>query len=196
MAAIFDNVRLPEDIERGSSGGPSFSTTVIPLASGKEQRNQEWELVRSSYNIGYGIKKRDDMETVLAFFHARRGRLRAFRFRDWLDFKVSAGPVGTIEDEPLRRQLIRYYDDSINPYLRIVTQPVAETLKVYVNSVLTTDYTLEADGVLLFPSDPGVNVAATFEFDIPVRFDTDDLNVMLNTYQEGTIPTIQVIEII
>jgi uncharacterized protein (TIGR02217 family) len=196
MADIFDDVRLPEDIERGALGGPTFDTTVIILASGKEQRNQEWELVRGSYNIGYGIQKREDMEAVYAFFHARRGRARGFRFRDWLDFKVTAQPVGTVVGDPLQRQLVRLYDDPINPYLRIITHPVASTLKVYVNSVLTTAYTLEDGGRLVFLSDPGVDVVASFEFDIPVRFDVDALNVMLNTYQEGTIPSIQIVELV
>lgn len=196
MAEIFDDVRLPEDIERGSRGGPSFSTTIITLASGKEQRNQEWELVRGSYNIGYGIQKRESMEAVLAFFHARRGRARGFRFRDWTDFKVVAASVGIVDGEPLQRQLIREYADPVNPYLRIITHPVASTLKVYVNSILTTAYTLEEGGRLVFLSDPGVDVVASFEYDIPVRFDIDDLNIMLNTYMEGTIPSIQIVELI
>jgi uncharacterized protein (TIGR02217 family) len=196
MAVIFDDVRLPEDIERGSMGGPSFSTTVITLASGKEQRNQDWEVVRGSFNIGYGIQKREQMEAVYSFFHARRGRARSFRFRNWLDFRAVEAPVGTVVGQPLQRQLIRFYADDVNPYLRIITHPVADTLKVYVNSVLTTAYTLDANGRLVFLSDPGEDVVASFDFDIPVRFDTDDLNVKLNTYMEGTIPSIQIVELV
>lgn len=196
MANDFDDVRLPEDIERGTRGGPSFKTTVITMASGKEQRNQHWQVTRSTFNIGYGIQKRADLETVYAFFHARRGMARGFRFRNWLDYTVTAGPVGTIASQPLQRQLVRQYADAANPYIRLITHPVVSTLKVYVNAVLTTNYTLSERGVLIFPSDPGANVLASFEYDTPVRFDIDDLSVMLNTYMEGSIPSIQLVELI
>jgi len=196
MANDFDDVRLPEDIERGTMGGPMFKTTVITMASGKEQRNQDWEVVRGTYNVGYGIQKRSDIEAVYAFFHARRGRARGFRFRDWLDYKVVNGPVGTIAGQPLRRQLVRQYTDGVEPYIRLINKPIADTLKVYVDYVATTAFTLGDDGQLIFPSDPGVNVMASFEFDLPVRFDVDQLNVQLETLEAGSIPAIQIIELI
>lgn len=195
MATDFDNVRLPVDIERGAVGGPSFRTTVITLANGDEQRNQEWEYSRDKFNIGYGIQRRADMEAVYAFFQARGGRARGFRFRNWLDFQVVGQPVGIVEGVPTQRQLIRPYADVANQTFRIVTHPVAETLKVYVNMVLTTEYELGDNGVLTFPADPGANVRATFDFDLPARFDNDDLNVQLNTYKEGSFPSIQIVEL-
>jgi uncharacterized protein (TIGR02217 family) len=195
MANIFDDVRLPIDVERGAVGGPTFSTTVITLFNGAEQRNAEWGADRARFNIGYGISKRSDMEAVYAFFHARWGRARGFRFRNWLDYTVTEGPVAEITGEPTKRQLVRSYDDTVNPYIRTITRPVASTLRVYVNHVLTEDYTLDAMGVISFLSDPGVDVMATFEFDIPVRFDEDDLRVQLNTFNEGLIPSINIIEL-
>jgi len=193
---MVDDVRLPINVERGTLGGPAFRTSIATLISGKEQRNQEWEVARGTYNISYGINSRADMEEVIAFFHARRGRLRGFRFRDWLDYTVTASPVAAVAGNVLQRQLVRVYDDEIDPYVRLVTLPVVSTLKVYVNAVLTTDYDLLAGGILEFPADPGVNVVASFEYDIPVRFDIDDLNVRLNTYGEGNIPSIQIIELV
>jgi uncharacterized protein (TIGR02217 family) len=195
MANDFDDVRLPIDIERGATGGPGFQTTVITLANGDESRNQEWEASRDKFNIGYGIQKRADMEAVYSFFMARRGRARGFRFRNWLDYQVKEQAVGIVEGEPTQRQLIRPYSDGAVSTYRIVTHPVEETLRVYVNNVLTESYTLEDNGVLVFGADPGNNVKATFEFDIPARFDNDDLNVQLNTYMEGTFPSIQIIEL-
>lgn len=195
MANDFDDVRLPEDIERGTIGGPMFNTSVVTLYNGREQRNVEWSANRDQYNIGYGIERRGQMETVYAFFHARLGRARGFRFRNWLDYEVTNGLVGIVPGDPLRRQLVRVYEDDANPFIRVITRPVVSTLKVYVNHVLTTDYTLEDKGVLLFTSDPGLDVLATFEFDVPVRFDEDDLRVTLNTFMEGVIPSIRLIEL-
>lgn len=195
MLQAFDDVRLPEDIERGVIGGPEYRTTVNRLVNAREQRNSEWDYPLFSSNIGYGVQKREDLETIYAFFHARKGRARGFRFRNWLDYKVTTGAVGTIVGEPLERQLIRTYEDDVNPQIRIVTRPVASTLKVYKDMVLTTDYTLGAKGVLTFGSDPGVNVLATFEYDLPVRFDTDKLDVVLTTQFAGAVPTIPIVEL-
>jgi uncharacterized protein (TIGR02217 family) len=192
---MIDDVRLPVDIERGAMGGPEFRTTVVTMVSGRERRNQEWDVPLSSFNIGYGIRKRSEMEAVYSFFIARGGRARGFRFKNWLDFKVELDPVGTIAGEPTKRQLIRVYADTVNPQLRIVAYPLEATLKVYVNQVLTTDYLLQANGVLEFPTDPGLDVLASFEYDIPVRFDTDQLNTKLNTFREGEQPSIQIVEL-
>jgi uncharacterized protein (TIGR02217 family) len=195
MLNAFDDVRLPEDIERGVIGGPEYRTTVNRLVNAREQRNAEWDYPVFSVNIGYGVQKREDLETIYAFFHARLGRARGFRFRNWLDYQVVEQPVGVITGQPLQRQLIRTYDDDVNPQIRLVTRPVASTLRVYKDMVLTTDYTLGAKGVLTFGSDPGLNVLATFDYDLPVRFDTDKLDVQLTTQFAGAVPSIPIIEL-
>lgn len=192
---MIDDVRLPVDIERGAMGGPEYRTTVITMTGGRERRNQEWEVPLSSFNIGYGIRSRSEMEEVYTFFIARGGRARGFRFKNWLDFTAVETPVGTISGQPLQRQLIRVYEDTVNPQLRIVAYPVPSTVKVYVNQILTTDYLLLAGGVIEFPTDPGLDVVASFEYDIPVRFDTDQLNVRLNTFKAGETPSIQIVEL-
>jgi uncharacterized protein (TIGR02217 family) len=196
MANDFDDVRLPEDIERGAVGGPGFRTTVITLVGGGERRNQEYEQPRGVYNIGYGIQKRAQMERIYAFFHARRGRARAFRFRDWIDFKTEGSPVGLVAGQPNQRQLIRVYADEIVPFVRVITHPVAATVEMYVGLVKTNDWTLLPNGIVQFNSDPGPDVLASFEFDIPVRFDLDDMSVRLNSFQEGSFPSISISEII
>jgi uncharacterized protein (TIGR02217 family) len=193
----YDDVRLPVDVERGARGGPGFKTTIVTSATGSEQRNSEWSRSRATYDIGYGINNRTRLGDVYDFFLARRGRARAFRFKDWIDFEAVAEPVGTTGN-PLTRQLQITYPDTVNAYVREIIMPVVSTLIVYVNNFVVATpaiYTLGADGVLTFGSDPGVNVKATFEFDVPVRFDTDDLSVTLNTYTEGEITSIPIVEV-
>lgn len=196
MANDFDEVRLPEDIERGTVGGPGFNTTVVSLANGGEQRNQEWSDPRAIFNIGYGIQKRSDLEAVYAFFHARAGMARGFRFRNWLDYKVVYNPVGIVPGEPLQRQLVRVYADALTPYIKRIVRPVEDTVKVYVNSVITEAYVLTENGLLVFDDDPGLDVVASFEFDYPVRFDTDRLDVQLQHLEAGAIPSIQIVELV
>jgi uncharacterized protein (TIGR02217 family) len=192
---MIDDVRLPVDVERGAEGGPGFKTTVTTLANGMEQRNQEWSTMRGQWNVGYGIQTLSSLQAVYNFFIGRRGQARGFRFKDWQDYKAVEQPVGTISGVDTRRQLQKVYDDETNPYFRKITHPVAGTLIVYVDSLATEDYTLLENGVIEFASDPGANVVATFEFDVPVRFDTDDLRIQLQHFDAGQAPNISIVEL-
>lgn len=191
-----DDVRLPEDIERGAVGGPGFKTSVITLDNGNESRNSDWAVSRGQWDIGYGIRRRADLQAVIDFFYGRRGKARGFRFKDWLDFSATAETMGAGSTNT-RRVLQKTYSPALNPYVRRITLPVVGTITVYVDNFAADpeDWTLEANGVILFDSDPGGNVKATFEFDVPVRFDTDNLPVTLNTYNEGDITNIPILEL-
>jgi len=52
-------------------------------------------------------------------------------------------------------------------------------------------------GVVTFSAAPGAGVAVTagFEFDVPVRFDTDALDVTLDLERLGSITSIPLLEI-
>jgi uncharacterized protein (TIGR02217 family) len=199
--AVFDDVRLPEDVEVGAQGGPMFQTTIVALASGGEQRNQDWSEQRCEFDVGYGISTVDDLRAVLAFFYARRGRARGFRFRDWTDYQLTNEPIDVgdgVEDE---FQIIKTYETSgPHSYGRRITRPVANTLLVYLDGVLktlTTHYTLGAGGVITFTSPPGnaVVISVSCEFDVPVRFDTDKFNMTLEGFEAGVVPSLPVVEL-
>lgn len=192
---MIDDIRLSVDVERGAEGGPGFKTTVTTLGNGAEQRNQEWATLRGQWNIGYGLQSKATLDEVNQFFIGRRGRARGFRFKDWNDYKAVEAPVGTVAGDATKRQLQKVYPDAENPYTRTITLPVAGTLTVYVDTVASEDYTLLDNGVLEFGSDPGDSVVATFEFDVPVRFDIDDLKVQLANYNAGQIPNIPIVEL-
>jgi uncharacterized protein (TIGR02217 family) len=53
-------------------------------------------------------------------------------------------------------------------------------------------------GLVIFTSPPpsGAVITAGFAFDVPVRFDTDELDIDLSTFDAGGIPQIPLIEII
>src|SRR5262245_16867263 len=92
--AAFDEIRLPEDVERGAQGGPQFKTNIMTLGSGFEKRNQEWADTQGEWDLSYGISTKDDLKTLIAFFYARRGRARGFRFKDWSDFELERQAIG------------------------------------------------------------------------------------------------------
>jgi uncharacterized protein (TIGR02217 family) len=198
MSTPFHDVRLPEEVERGSSGGPTFNTNVPAMASGQEQRNINWQNSRATYDISYGIQDRDDYEVCQAFFYARRGKGYGFRFKDWSDFSVEGGLLGLGDGANKTFQLIRIYEDGGPlPYIRSITRPVSGTLTVYVDGSATAAYTLNPLGVVVLDAAPadGVEVTADFEFDVPVRFDVDQFNLALEWSEAGTIGSLPIVEL-
>jgi uncharacterized protein (TIGR02217 family) len=85
----FHEVRFPDDIAYGATGGPEYLTSVVSMASGYEQRNANWSAARGKWNVASGLKHQAQLNTLIAFFRARKGKAYGFRFKDWTDYKVT-----------------------------------------------------------------------------------------------------------
>jgi uncharacterized protein (TIGR02217 family) len=206
---MFDDVRFPTAIARGATGGPERKTDIVTTASGREERNARWANSRRRYNIGFGVKSLTDIQAVVRFFEERRGRLHAFRFKDFTDFKscaANATPaatdqvIGTGSGSLATFQLVKTYGAGNRAYARMVSAPVAGTVIVAVNGVVTTQFTVNVTtGVVTFNigSIPaaGAVVTAGYQFDVPVRFDTDQLSINLSHFEAGEIPDITLVEV-
>ena len=208
----FHDVRFPTGISRRASGGPERRTDVVALASGHEERNSRWAHSRRRYNAGYGVRTLDEIHAVVGFFEERRGRLHGFRWKDHADFK-SGSPqaavepadqlIGTGDGVTASYQLIKRYGEGQTAYLRPITKPVAGTVRVAVDGVEATagaDFIVDTlTGIVTFL--PGVipgaaqPVTAGFEFDVPVRFDSDLLTINLDAFAAGQIPEIALVEV-
>ena len=211
MPASFHEVRFPLRLALGTSGGPVRRTDIVNLTNGREARNQRWLDARRQYDAGSGIRSVADLYAVLAFFEARSGQLYGFRFRDPVDNRSSApGQPITATDQLLGTgtgakssfQLVKTYSDSGGQTVRIIAKPVAGTVMVSVNgtAVPNTDYTVSSStGIVVFLSgklpQSGASVRAGFEFDVPVRFDIDRIDMDLSAFNAGRIPSIPLIEI-
>ncbi len=204
----FHNVRFPEAISYGSSGGPRFATTITETVSGYEQRNMEWAEARADYEVGSGLKSEEDLAVLLAFFRARKGRAYGFRFKDWSDYRssVSGGAVSPFDQTigigtggQASFQLIKRYSSGGIDHVRVISKPVLGSVRVALNGaeVLSGWSVNDETGALSFSSAPGsgVEVSVGFEFDVPVRFGDDKLDLSLQTFAAGEIPHITLTEI-
>ena len=182
----FVEIRFPEDIAYGSSGGPGYSTDIVMTASGHEQRNSNWQYARARYNVVHGVKTQAQLDALIAFFRARKGRAYGFRFKDWTDYSAVNQSLGTGNGNATTFQLVKHYDSGGVYETRLIKKPVQGTVKIYADSVLqTVGITVDHDtGNVNFAAAPasGVTVTADFEFDVPVRFDTDSLSARLDMY--------------
>ena len=204
----FHEVRFPDNISRGARGGPELRTQIVELASGDEERNASWADSRRRYDVAYGIRRADDLAAVVAFFEARNGRLHGFRYKDWADYK-SAPPsqaitatdqqIGTGTGSLQTFQLAKRYASGAQTWVRTVAKPVAGTVRVALGMVeQMSGWTVDTTtGVVTFTTAPagGVIVRAGFEFDVPVRFDSDTLDVTPDFERLGSITAIPLQEI-
>jgi uncharacterized protein (TIGR02217 family) len=212
MTAAFHEVLFPLDIALGGAGGPERKTEIVALGSGREERNARWAHSRRRYDAGYGTKTFEALSAVVAFFEERRGRLYGFRWRDRLD-NSSGLPgaaitpldqtVGTGDGATAVFALTKTYGGVNAPYARSIEKPVDGSVRVAVAGVekaAGVDFTCDATtGMVTFLAGhapaAGAAVTAGFQFDVPVRFDTDYLEVDLSAFAAGQVPHIPVVEI-
>lgn len=208
----FHDVRFPLGVAFGATGGPERRNEIVSLTSGREKRNARFSQSRRHFDAGTGVRSLSDLHDVLAFFEARRGSLHAFRFRDPFDMKscrpeetVSAADqvIGIGDGTKARFAPAKTYGEGEDAYRRLIARPVIETLRVAVDGVETSpaDWSFDvATGEVVFVpgSIPGAGdeVTAGYEFDVPVRFDTERISVSLTAFKAGQIPSIPLIEVL
>lgn len=210
MPSDFHEVRFPLDVALGSRGGPTRRTDIVTLSSGHEHRNARWADSRRRYDAGLGIRTVDSLHAVLSFFEERRGRLYGFRFRDRTDDRscapsgqpaASDQALGTGNGTARAFQLAKTYGAGFAPWRRTVAKPVAGTVRVAVagQELAAAAFACDATtGTVTLAAAPaaGAAVTAGFRFDVPVRFDTDALDIDLAAFEAGQIPSVPLIEIL
>lgn len=206
----FHEIRFPANLTFGSVGGPERRTEIVSLTNGFEERNTPWTHSRRHYDAGLGLRSLDDVAALIAFFEARAGQLHGFRWKDWSDFKSCAPSrqiaaddqiIGAGDGRTLTFQLSKLYRSGVSEYRRPIGKPVEGTVLAAVGRDARregVDYRVDhATGVVTFatPPGPGAVVSAGFEYDVPVRFDTDRIAVSVASFQAGDLPQVPVVEV-
>jgi uncharacterized protein (TIGR02217 family) len=128
-----------------------------------------------------------------------------------VDFK-SCGPAETVSSADQRIgvgdgatrsfQLAKTYRDDGGATERLIAKPVGSSVVLQGDGVPAdaSDFVLDAKtGIVTFkvaatPAN-GAVIRAGFRFDVPVRFDTDRIEIDLEAFKAGRIPTIPLIEV-
>jgi uncharacterized protein (TIGR02217 family) len=198
----FDDVAWPLALSRDAAVSPEFSTSVAVTASGHERRNALWSDARMRYDVGPGVRAEHELATLIAFFRARHGPARGFRFRDPFDHSSNGmtgvpGPadqlLGTGDGAGSRFRLAKHYGEQ----RRTITRPVPASIRVSVDGAETGQWSLEENGWIVLDQAPsfGAKVRAGFLFDVPVRFAEDRLDVSGSAFAAGEAPSVPLIEI-
>lgn len=206
----FHEVQFPANLSFGSIGGPERRSEIVTLANGFEERNTPWAHSRRRYDAGLGLRSLKDIERIVAFFEARRGEMFGFRWKDWTDYKSSPADlapdfedqrIGEGDGETTGFQLTKTYRSGEHVYVRPISKPVLGTVTIGFSGDKMTegvDWTVDpATGEVSFVTAPdtGVVITAGYEFDVPVRFNTDRIQTSVASFQAGEVPNIPVIEV-
>jgi len=206
----FHDVRFPPSLSFGAIGGPQRRTDIVTLANGFEERNTPWQHSKRSYDAGLGMRSVDDLQVLIGFFEARQGQLHGFRWKDWSDYKSGRATLDAVFDDQsigygdgvaTDYQIMKTYRSGEQLYRRPITKPVAGTVKVGIEQDELQeglDYEVNVNsGVISFTAapDPGMEIYAGYEFDVPVRFDTDRILASVESFQAGQVPSVPVIEV-
>jgi uncharacterized protein (TIGR02217 family) len=202
MPAFLDIV-FPDQISYGSKGGPKFMTNVFTSASGAEQRNSIWSEARCEYNVSHGIQDKSDMDTLVSFFYAVKGKATGFLFKDWSDYQLTNQTIGTGNGTNTSYQITKTYTFDATSHVRKIKKPKTGTVSgVRVNGVIKTlavDYTVDhTNGVITFTVPPPTGHAVVVdvaEFYVPARFDTDEMPISLDAYLVESWSSIPVVEL-
>lgn len=206
----FHEVRFPANLSFGSVGGPERRTEIVTLSNGYEERNTPWAEARRRYDAGVSLRSLDDIGELIAFFEARQGQLHSFRWKDWADYKScrTSAPVGFADQligvgdgAKADFGLVKTYRSGPSSQTRRITKPVAGTVRVGLQGDEVQEglhYQVDwSTGIVTFVTAPatGEQVTAGFEFDVPVRFDTDRVQVSVASFQAGDVPHVPVVEV-
>lgn len=217
--AFLEDVRLPEDVERGARGGPQFKTSIRTLASGYEKRNKTWENARGKWNVSYGISLKSDLDEVINTFYVVNGQADGFRFKDWSDYQIGENTtpdtstrqlIGLTDTVATTFQIFKRYTRGANFFDRTITKIVVGSLRVWVNNLEVAegvgagDYAIDTTtGIITLgatlAAQSGTEVEVLCDFDVPVRFNQDQFNIVTEASFSIdaviNIPTIEVVEI-
>ena len=199
--SAFHDVSFPFALAAGAKMKLMQASEIVRLASGRDVRNARWSRPLRQWNIAGAITGANRVAELMTFFEARRGNVHAFRFRD--AFEYSSGTDDpTPEDQVLGAgdgtqtvfQLVKSEGSSV----RKITKPVAGSVRVSVDGIETTDFTVDAlTGLVTLAAAPDVGAAvrAGFLFDLPARFEASTLDITLDACRAGRAANVLITEV-
>ena len=205
----FDDVRFPVTISLGAVGGEEILTTIQVTGAGYEYRNADWEEMRGRWNVENRNIDRVDAEAIAAFFRARLGPTRSFRWKSWDDYTAVNNYFGTGNGLNDTFPLYKTYADAVNATQRRIVLPCNPAVYtteiqfvIYVDGIFqtTNKYTVDwRNGIITF--DPlyipanGAILRWDGEFDVPARFGMGHLRKRMYTEDIISFNEVTIVEI-
>lgn len=199
----FHEIRFPEDVSWGSSGGPIYKTQIFTSFRGYEKRNTDWSQPMMRFNVAYGIKTDLQMLSMLEFFNARQGMANGFRYKNWCNYQITGKAFATGDGESTRLPIWKFYGfDGARHYkrLRKIVRGSVTGVQIGAEPVVEgVDFTIDYDaGEIAFNTIPSYALpirCQTLEFDEPVRFTTDRIQAVIDSFDNQSLSRLELISV-
>lgn len=167
----------------------AWSTTVIELGGGAEQRNINWSAIRREYDALTGIVSQATFDSVFAHFNARHAQGYSFPLLDRSFYQVTVPAQFAVADGVNTDYQLNFnIGDSIRPTPYYIYLPITGTVTIFdagVQKTETTHWTLPYNGAtgglvhFTYLPTTGHSLTAAFQYYIPVRYNMDSMNSKL-----------------
>lgn len=190
----FLEARMDDRISYGFRVIPRYMTRRRELDSGKQVRDIKWTKAKRRFTAAYMTFTDEQFALLLALFHAVMGSGHGFRFKDWSDYTAELEALGnTPGANSTAVQLIKTYTNGSLSTVRTIVKPVAGTVTMYQDNGSGTFVakagTIDTATGLFTPTTnwtSGRALKATFQFDVPVIFSSDELPSTYDEYKAIT----------
>ena len=209
----FHEIRFPTDISRGAQGGPERRTDVVVLGSGFEERNAAGRTRAAATTPATASSRSTTCTPSSPSSRSGAGGSTASagattptanRARRAATPSPLDQVIGTGDGTHAAFQLVKTYGAAHAPWYAHDRQagrraPCASPSTAMSETRATTSRVDAATGFVHVPAGARAGgrrvVTAGFEFDVPVRFDTDRLEINLSGFRHGAIPHIPIVEV-
>lgn len=177
---IFSELRFPEHLSLCAIGGPMFNTIINTTTNGCEQRNILSLKAKHKFNVSPAIRDQNDLSTLIAFFKIHKGKAVGFRFKDWTDYKINDELLAIGDGMASTFQIKKTYSFNGVTDERSITKIVegSVSLRVESNSIYNFDVDYNTGIITLHsPLEDSQKLYIDCEFDVPVRFDVDEVYI-------------------
>lgn len=165
-----------------------FNTKVLQNDVASEQRIIQWNHPLRTFNLSKKIVRVDEIDDLKSFHALAKGSYETFLYQDKSDYQATTeqGYLYPIPSSNLQFQLCKKYLCGDSIYYRPITHLVASSIKIYSGTTLVTNWTLGNGGLITLASAMS-NLTVEFEFDVPVRFESDNFDrVVIAKLQKNT----------
>ena len=200
---MFYNAKFPENMYIFFEKSINFNTEINKTKNFTEQRITLNNDCYNTYTLNYNNLTHYNLEEIVSFFNIVKGRYSTFRFKDWSDYKVINQLIDSyngLNNFQLKKTYsINLLDNTQVFYTKNITKPVKDKVKIYINSIETTNFTMDYNtGIFNINNTLSENdiISADFEFDINVRFFSDELRIVNKTKNISEIKDLKLIEVL
>jgi len=180
----FINAVIDDAMDYGFTGGPRYSNELNDLENGFEYVDAAWLYPRHEYSADFTKLKKQARTEFIKMFHACRGRLHAFKMKDWNDYEAIDESLQVLPGTMEPVQLYKTYPFGEAYTIRPIQAVLSATIKTPGGA--TVAGTLDTETGMFTPAANWASGLHSWsgEFYVWVRFDSDYNSMAINSWED------------